>query len=64
LKKETGKNAQEHIHTHIIERAKTLLLGSEDPVYLIAQALGFDYPHHFSRLFKQKTGMSPTEYRH
>ena len=29
----------------------------------IAYDLGFDYPQHFSKLFKIKTGMSPTEYR-
>lgn len=29
----------------------------------LAYDLGFDYPQHFSKLFKIKTGMSPTEYR-
>jgi len=24
--------------------------------------LGFDYPHHFTRLFKKVTGMPPTAY--
>lgn len=63
LKKETGKNTQEHIHFYLIEKAKTMLLGSEEPVYKIAQALGFEYQQHFSKLFKNKTGMSPVEYR-
>lgn len=63
LKKETGKNTQEHIHCHLIEKAKNLLLGTEEPVYRIAYALGFDYPQHFSKLFKNKTGMSPAAYR-
>lgn len=64
LKKETGKNTQEHIHFYLIEKAKTLLLGTEEPVYRIAYALGFEYPQHFSKLFKHKTGMSPAKYRH
>jgi AraC-like DNA-binding protein len=63
LKKETGKNTQEHIHFHLIEKAKTLLLGTEEPVNVIAYSLGFEYPQHFSKLFKKKTGMSPVAFR-
>jgi len=63
LKKETGKTAQEHIHLHIIEKAKTNLLNSKDSVSEIGYALGFEYPQHFSNLFKSKTGYSPREYR-
>jgi len=63
LKKETGKNTQEHIHFYMIEKAKNLLLETEKPVNLIAAELGFEYPQHFSKLFKNKTGMSPIEYR-
>jgi AraC-like DNA-binding protein len=28
----------------------------------VANLLGFEYPHHFSRLFKKMTGMTPTDY--
>jgi AraC family transcriptional regulator, transcriptional activator of pobA len=63
LKKETGKNTQEHIHYFLIEKAKNMLLGTDEPVYSIAYSLGFEYPQHFSKLFKNKTGMSPVEYR-
>jgi AraC-like DNA-binding protein len=63
LKKETGKNTQEHIHFNLIEKAKTMLLGSQEPVSRIAYTLGFEYPQHFSKLFKNKTGMSPANYR-
>jgi AraC-like DNA-binding protein len=63
LKKETGKTTQEHIHFQLIEKAKTLLLGTEEPVNRIAASLGFEYPQHFSKLFKSTTGMSPVEYR-
>ena len=63
LKKETGRNAQEHIHDYLISRAKTKLLSSPEPVSRIAYDLGFEYPQHFSKIFKNKTGMSPTEYR-
>lgn len=63
LKKETGRNAQDHIHGFIIEKAKTILLNSGDSISQIAYGLGFDYSQHFSRIFKAKTGMSPKEYR-
>ena len=63
LKKETGKTAQEHIHLFIIEKAKNKLLSSSDSISEIGYALGFEYPQHFSNLFKAKTGYSPSEYR-
>ena len=63
LKKETGKTAQEHIHLFIIEKAKINLLNSTDSVSQIGYNLGFEYPQHFSNLFKSKTGFTPREYR-
>ena len=63
LKKETGRNASDHIHFFVIERAKTALLNSNDSITQIAYDLGFEYPQHFSKVFKAKTGMSPTQYR-
>lgn len=63
LKKETGKNAQEHIHYQVIEEAKNRLLLSGDTVSEIAYELGFEYPQYFSKMFKKKTGMSPAEFR-
>lgn len=63
LKIETGKSAKDHIHEYVIKEAKNLLLMSNDNVSEIAYQLGFKYPQHFSKLFKNKTGMSPSEYR-
>jgi len=63
LKKETGKNAQEHIHFYLIEEAKNLLLNSEMNINEIAYGLGFEYPQYFNKLFKKKTGSTPMEYR-
>lgn len=64
LKKETGKTALEHIHFFLIEKAKHHLLNSSDSISGIAYTLGFEYPQRFSNLFRAKTGMSPSEYRH
>lgn len=63
LKKETGKNTQEHIHYYLIEQAKNILLNTDLTVSEIAYDLGFDYPQYFSKIFKKKTGYSPVEYR-
>lgn len=63
LRTETGKSAKDHIYTHLIERSKTVLLNSSEPVSQIAYKFGFEYPQNFSKLFKSKTGMSPSEYR-
>ncbi len=63
LKKETGKNAQEHIHHFVIDKAKTQLLGTTESISQIAYGLGFEYPQHFSKMFKAKAGVSPAEYR-
>lgn len=63
LKLETGKTIKEHIHSKIIEKAKNKLLNSSISVKTLAYNLGFEYPQYFSRLFKSKTGISPSEYR-
>jgi AraC family transcriptional regulator, transcriptional activator of pobA len=63
LRKETGKNAREHLHLFVIERAKDRLLASEQTISEIAYSLGFEYPQHFSKLFRSKTGMSPAKFR-
>lgn len=63
LKKETGKNAQEHIHFQLINRAKYYLLNSNKAISEIAYQLGFEHPPYFSRLFKKKMGVTPTQFR-
>lgn len=63
IKKETGKTAQEYIQTKLIEVAKEKIFDHNKSVSEIAYELGFKYPQHFTRLFKQKVGVSPNEYR-
>ncbi|WCE31786.1 helix-turn-helix domain-containing protein [Vibrio sp. SCSIO 43137] len=63
LKKETGKTAKEHIQLFIVELAKNRLLSSSQTVSKIAYDLGFEYPPHFSKLFKKLTAYSPTQFR-
>lgn len=63
LKKETGSSAKDHINNYIIELAKNKLIGSNNTVSEIAYSLGFNYPHYFTRMFKNKTGYTPSEYK-
>ncbi|QDO95448.1 helix-turn-helix domain-containing protein [Formosa sediminum] len=63
LKKETGKTTTEHLQLHLIDEAKNILLQPNKSISEIAYELGFEYPPYFSRLFKKKEGISPTEYR-
>lgn len=63
LKKETGKTTIEHIHFQLVEKAKYLLLNSNASVKEIAYDLGFEYPQHFNKIFKQKVGITPIQFR-
>ncbi|MES3016610.1 MAG: helix-turn-helix transcriptional regulator [Bacteroidota bacterium] len=63
IKKETGSTAIDYIQTKLIDEAKSKLFDPEKSMGDIAFQLGFKYQQHFTRLFKQKTGMTPNEYR-
>ena len=63
LRTQTGQNTQQHIHAYLIDRAKHLLVTTDSPASEIAYRLGFEYPQHFARFFKQKTGLTPIEFR-
>ena len=62
IKAETGKTAVDQINLYLIEEAKNLLLAPNASISETAYQLGFEYPQYFSRLFKKKVGMSPSEY--
>jgi AraC-like DNA-binding protein len=63
VKKETGKTAQEYIQSKLIDVAKERMFDQSKSVSQIAYELGFKYPQHFSRVFKQHVGHTPNEYR-
>lgn len=63
VKKETGRSAQEYIQSKVIDVAKERVFDKNKSVSEIAYELGFKYPQHFTRLFKQKTGVTPNDYR-
>jgi len=63
VKKETGKTALEFVQLKIMDIAKELILEGTKSVSEIAYDLGFKYPQHFNRIFKNKVGVTPNEYR-
>jgi AraC family transcriptional activator of pobA len=63
VKKETGQSAQGYIQTQIIDIAKSRMYDFSKSISEIAYEMGFKYPQHFTRLFKQKMGHTPVEFR-
>ena len=63
IKKETGKTAHEYIQLKLIDVAKQRMFDTTKSVSEVAYALGFKYPQHFTRVFKQHVGVTPLEYR-
>lgn len=63
LSKFTGKTTQEHIHLQLVDKAKEMLWGTSKSISEIAYDLGFEHPSHFTKIFKNKVGKSPKEFR-
>lgn len=63
VRKETGTAPKDIISMFIIEEAKRLLAETNEDIGIIAYRLGFEYPAHFTRMFKRIVGMSPRDYR-
>jgi AraC-like DNA-binding protein len=63
LKSITGKTTQQHIHLLLVEKASALLSQTTLNTAEIAYHLGFEHPQSFNKLFKQKTKLSPAEFR-
>lgn len=65
LKRDTGKSFNDYLTTFRIEKAKELLTQSDLhwPIQEIGERVGYPNPHYFSRIFKQHTQKTPTEYR-
>ena len=61
IKKMTGDTARDYIRNFVVQQSKNMLAAGKS-VSQTAYDMGFDYPQHFSRMFKNSTGMTPKEY--
>jgi len=63
FKQSTGIPPQQYLLNLRINQAKQLMEGQDMKLSEVARSVGFDDPYYFSRLFKQKTGISPSLWR-
>ena len=64
MKKETGRTAQEYIQAQAAGGGQGADPGPASlTIGEVAYGLGFQYPQHFTRMFKKLTGQTPNEYR-
>ena len=63
LKVLTGQTTQQHIHEKLIEKAKEKLSTTDLSISQIAYELGFEHLQSFTKLFRNKTNLSPSEFR-
>ena len=63
LKTLTTQSTQQLIHTKLIEKAKEKLSTTDLSISEIAYGLGFEHPQSFNKLFKNKTNLTPQDFR-
>ena len=63
FKQETGINFSAYLTNYRIEKCKEYMKESHYKIYEIAEMVGFDNPYYFSKVFKEKVGISCKEYQ-
>ncbi|MDR2915293.1 MAG: AraC family transcriptional regulator [Tannerella sp.] len=63
FKEKTGKSCIEYMQGLRIGYACKLLSETSHDIFQISIECGFNTPCHFNKIFKRKTGLSPSEYR-
>ena len=63
VRKETRVSAQEYIQSRVMDIAKEKILDPGKSISEVAYELGYKYPQHFTRVFKQHVGKTPLAYR-
>ena len=63
FKEKTGQNFIDYLTEVRMEKVKELLKNSDRKIVEICDLAGYDNPRYFSKVFKQYTGMTPSEYR-
>ena len=63
FKEKTGKNFIDYITEIRMDKVKEMLADPNGKISDISQAVGYENPRYFSKVFKQTTGFTPREYR-
>ena len=63
VKMSCGITAKDVIAGRLVNAARELLSDLSLSVTQVGERLGFEYPQHFVRFFKRRTGQTPKEYR-
>lgn len=63
FKKQSGMNLSDFIKLKKIQEARELLYSTNKSISMISNYLGFSSQSHFTRAFKEITGITPKEYR-
>jgi len=60
VRMKTGGSASQYIRRFVMRKAKSMLLGGCS-VTEVSDALGFEYPQNFTRMFKKEFGVAPSQ---
>jgi AraC-like DNA-binding protein len=63
FKQVTGQSFTRYLNQFRIERAQSLLAGTDESMAGISQQVGFSDQSHFGMVFRKVTGMTPASYR-
>ena len=63
FKRKTGYNFNEYVTKIKMEHAKHLIRSGAFKNYEVSEKLGYSKPDYFSRLFKKKLQLTPSQYR-
>ncbi len=63
FRQQTGMTITDYVTNKRMEHAATLLAYTQRPIKMIARQVGIPDVQYFSRLFKRRLGMTPTQYR-
>ena len=63
FKQAVGVGPQRYVMQRRLERAKTLMRRTNEPLAMIAQQVGFSDQSHLTSIFRRETGVTPGRYR-
>ena len=63
FKNKTGKNIIDYINDLRIEKSKDLIVSTNENIITIYKTVGFKSKNHYYRLFKERYGVTPLQYR-